>query len=95
MLGTNAEPTFSLQELLLKGALVVDVRSTDEFAAGHYVGSVNIPLNALQSQIEVLTASAKPIVIVCFSGGRSAQAVRMLAAHGVVAINGGSWQSLH
>jgi phage shock protein E len=90
----SSKPSQSIQELLSKGALVVDVRSAREFASGHYKDSINMPLDTLISQVESLKASANPIVIVCLSGGRSAQAVHMLAAHGVEAYNGGGWQSL-
>lgn len=35
-----------LAELLAAGALVIDTRTAEEFAAGHVAGTVNIPLNA-------------------------------------------------
>ena len=38
-------------ELVENGAQIIDVRSPQEFAGGHVRGSKNIPLNALQGQM--------------------------------------------
>ena len=39
-------PDAELPALLATGALVVDTRTADEYAAGHLAGTINIPLNA-------------------------------------------------
>ena len=61
-------------------AVVVDVCEPAEFAAGHIVGSKNIPLADLSSK---LGAAAKnkglPLILVCQSGARSAQAWRIFS----------------
>lgn len=57
-------------------AVVIDVCETNEFAAGHVIGSKNIPLNQLE---EKLTGAVKnkglPVILVCQSGARSSRAV--------------------
>jgi rhodanese-related sulfurtransferase len=56
--------------------MLVDVRDPDEFAAGHFKTSVNIPVDALEEKIATLPAD-KPIVFVCSTGARSGEAFYM------------------
>ncbi|MCC6404688.1 MAG: rhodanese-like domain-containing protein [Fimbriimonadaceae bacterium] len=58
---------------------VVDVRSASEFAAGHIPGSVNIPLEEVQSRLADL--NDRPLVLVCKSGVRAAIAREHLSEH--------------
>lgn len=62
---------------------IVDVREPAEFTGplGHISGAVLIPLGSLASRLGELSKD-KPIVAVCKSGGRSAQAVNMLKQAG-------------
>ena len=62
---------------------IVDVRTPAEFMGGHVADSVNIPLNEVPQNLEVFKTMAKPIVLICASGMRSAQATQYLAAQGV------------
>ena len=64
-------------------ALIIDVREPDEYVGqfGHIDGAVLIPLGQLPMQIETIEAD-KPIVMVCRSGGRSAQAYVLLKRAG-------------
>ncbi|NVJ21922.1 MULTISPECIES: rhodanese-like domain-containing protein [Myxococcus] len=64
------------------GATLVDVRTPEEFAAGHLPGAVNIPVDDLSQRLEELGAPAKPVVIYCRSGGRSARAEKLLKERG-------------
>ena len=41
-----------VHELIDEGVAIVDVRETDEFAAGHLPGAVHIPRGYLESRIE-------------------------------------------
>ncbi|MCJ7798174.1 MAG: rhodanese-like domain-containing protein [Polaromonas sp.] len=57
-------------------AVVVDVCSTTEFAAGHVVGAKNVPLDELESRLPgVVKNKALPVILVCASGARSSRAV--------------------
>jgi MFS family permease len=65
----------------LRGAravLVVDVRSPDEFAAGHVTGAVNIPLEHLAKRLDELPGGAVVVTVCAKGGGRSERAARQL-----------------
>ena len=70
---------------------LIDVRETDEFAAGHVPGAINLPLSELVSRYTELDTD-KPYHIICQMGGRSAQACAFLAGEGydVTNVNGGT-----
>ena len=61
----------------------IDVRQPDEVAAGTLDGSVNIPLDQLAARIGELEP-ARRTVLLCRSGGRSAQAADFLTRSGFV-----------
>lgn len=68
-------------ELQRAGALLVDVREADEWAAGHVVGAVHLPLSELPQRWRELP-DADRTVFVCRTGGRSRQAADAFAAAG-------------
>ena len=72
---------------------VLDVRSAEEFAAGHVRDAKNIPLADLNNRIgELEKAKSRTIVVVCQSGARADKAVRQLKAAGfedVLSLDGG------
>jgi hydroxyacylglutathione hydrolase len=69
------------------GALVVDVRGTSEWRAGHPTGAVHVHLGSLEQHADDLPASAEPVVLICRSGNRSAIAQSLLQARGRRAVN--------
>jgi phage shock protein E len=84
-----------LQSALRAGALIIDVRTRQEYDNGHIKGSQNIPLNKLPEQLNKLQKMDKPIIVCCASGNRSGQAEGFLKSKGVKqVINGGGWRSL-
>lgn len=84
----------NFKELVKEGALIIDVRSTDEFNSGHIPGSLNIELGKLNASVVTIKKRNKPVITVCRSGSRSSAAVNMLKAAGVQAYNGGAWNML-
>jgi len=67
------------RELKAAGAVIIDVRTTEEFAGGHVAGAVNVPLDQLGEKIEsVVPDRQQPVLIYCLSGTRSALARRIL-----------------
>lgn len=84
-----------LKEAIEKGGQVVDVRSAGEFAGGNVKGSLNIPLNTVESKVEEFKKLKEPVILCCASGNRSGQATRFLKAQGINCINGGGWTSVN
>ncbi|HEX4897760.1 MAG TPA: rhodanese-like domain-containing protein [Candidatus Limnocylindrales bacterium] len=67
------------------GAIIIDVREPDEWAAGHIPGAILIPLGELPSRIGDVPPN-RPIVVVCRSGNRSAQGRDILIGAGFPAV---------
>lgn len=69
----------SITELVgLPDPLILDVRETDEYQAGHVPGAVNIPLSQLQDRASE-SALGDTVYVVCQAGGRSARACQYLS----------------
>ncbi|HET9057571.1 MAG TPA: rhodanese-like domain-containing protein [Chitinophagaceae bacterium] len=83
-----------ISEALEKGAIIVDVRTSQEFSTGHFPGSKNIPLHTLPTRLKEIKQWKKPVVVVCASGMRSRQAKILLVTNGIETYNAGSWVSL-
>lgn len=64
------------------GARLIDVRSRDEFSAGHLPGAINVPVDQLSARLAALGAKDEPKVVYCASGSRSAFARSVLKGHG-------------
>ncbi len=83
-----------LPALIAAGAQLIDVRSPAEFAGGHFVGSRNMPLDALGDALQALDPT-RPVVVCCGSGTRSGIALRILRRKGFrQVVNAGSWRNL-
>jgi phage shock protein E len=66
-----------------KAPLILDVRTPEEYQAGHIPGAVNIPHDQLASRLSELPISKSDEVVVhCEKGGRAAKAESVLAAAG-------------
>ncbi|WP_028768335.1 rhodanese-like domain-containing protein [Shewanella fidelis] len=78
------------------GALIVDVRTPEEFAQGHLPNAINIPyqqINQAFSQQQI--AKNRSVVVYCRSGNRSGIADKMLENAGYTKVyNGGGYQTL-
>jgi molybdopterin/thiamine biosynthesis adenylyltransferase len=69
----------AVQEQINNGATIVDVRDTEEFAAGHIPGAKHVPRGYLESRIEGIVPDRKRhMILYCASGNRSAYAARTL-----------------
>ena len=66
----------------VEGAVIIDVRSPDEFAAGHVSGAINIPLHSLAAQTAALPKEAVLVTVCGKGGGRSERAATELRALG-------------
>jgi rhodanese-related sulfurtransferase len=92
--GAAASPVRDVEVAALKADLdrgaapvLVDVRTPEEFGAGHVSEARNIPMDALEARIGELGAPGTEVYVICQSGGRSAAASRTLAARGYRAVN--------
>ena len=67
---------------------LLDVRTIDEFKAGHIRGATLIPLSQLEKNLNKLTAHKNTqIVVYCRSGSRSVAASRILKENGFTPLN--------
>jgi rhodanese-related sulfurtransferase len=80
------------------GALLVDVRDSKDYEAGHIIEARHIPAAEIASRAESLKKfKEKPVIVYCDAGFTSAGAARQLRASGftkVVTLSGGlnSWR---
>lgn len=90
---SNVDATTFLSTVAQPGVTVVDVRTPEEYAAGHVEGSINMNVEGpdFGNQIIKLDKSGT-VAVYCHSGRRSAIAADDLAASGftsIVNLNGG------
>ena len=90
----NIPSGINYRELKERGALILDVRTNEEYCTGHLKDAVNVPLDNIGMQIPLIRKMKKPVIAVCRSGNRSNLAVNILRNSGIEAYNGGSWNSL-
>ena len=67
-------------------AYLLDVREPDEWDAGHAPGAHHLPMMEVPARMAEIPAD-RDVVVVCRSGGRSAQVVSYLAGNG--------WDNVH
>ena len=74
--GTGMLPAQLVQSMNCDKALVIDVCEPEEFAQGHVVNAINVPLAQLQTRLSVVTKNkSQPVVFVCAAGKRSQTAL--------------------
>ena len=90
--GSSVLPGEAVQ-LINRGALVIDVRKTDDFARGHIVNARNIKLGDIEtSDKAVKKPKNKALVTVCENGADSAKAaaaLRKVGFENVVSLRSG------
>jgi len=64
------------------GAVLLDVREPDEYAAGHIPGSVNLPLSSISAASKRVPKKDTPLFVYCLSGNRSGSAIGALKSMG-------------
>ena len=63
-------------------AVLLDVRTPDEYRQGHIPGSKNVPLQSIDKVTVMINNKAPPIFVHCLSGARSRQASAILQQMG-------------
>lgn len=64
------------------GAVLLDVRTAEEYRQGHIEGSLNVPLQNIQAVKDRISDLDKPVYVHCLSGSRSAQVASVLKSMG-------------
>ena len=64
------------------GAILLDVRTPQEYREGHIPGSQNVPLQTIDKVGAVAENKDTPLYVYCHSGARSRQAVQRLVQMG-------------
>ena len=73
--------------LLEQGALLVDVRSAEEFEAGHIEGAVNVPYEDIDEMARIIGDDVnQPVVLYCVSGRRAGIAMQALEEKGFTSV---------
>ena len=89
------KPIDALPKVQEAYAQFVDVRTPEEYAAGHATRAVNIPLNDLPANLDRLEKN-EPVYVICQTGRRSREAADVLTKNGfkwVFNVTGGTTQS--
>ena len=60
------------------GAVLLDVRTPEEYREGHIPGSKNVPLQSIDKVAGMIDNKSTPIFVHCLSGARSRQAAAVL-----------------
>ena len=84
--GASGKTVEAGRAAVAEGALLLDVRTPEEFAAGHVDGAVLIPVGELRERLAELGPKDRAVVLYCRSGRRSALAKSILeeAGHSTV-----------
>jgi phage shock protein E len=72
----------ALVNMIKSGALVVDVRTKDEYEEEHYPDAINIPVDQVQRRIAEFGEKSNVVIVYCASGARSAFAAKLLRGVG-------------
>ncbi len=81
-----------VKDALHRGAIVIDVRTPQEFDQGKVPGSINIPVDRIAANAERIKGMNRPVVFCCASGSRSSNAAAIMKQKGLKEVyNGGSW----
>lgn len=72
-----------LKKLEKEGAILLDVRSPQEYKEGHLNGAISLPEYEIKENVETILKNKKEIIIVyCSSGSRSKKAQKELIEMG-------------
>lgn len=73
----NITPDDEIQKLIADGALIVDVRTPEEFKTSNYNGAINIPLADIEKNLHMFGIKNRKIIVYCRSGNRSGKAKKI------------------
>ncbi len=83
-----------LDRKIADGAVILDVRTAEEYEMGHIEGSVNISLGSIRERYRELDPN-KTYITICSHGLRSVKVESLLKERGFKKVfNGGAWTDL-
>lgn len=92
----NRKDNIDFKKKISEGAIIIDVRTPEEYLRGHIEKSINIPLDKLEQSLDLLNDKEKTIITCCASGMRSERAKKILKKLEYSQVyNGGGWSSLN
>lgn len=96
LFGKKKTSQADFKKLIAEGALVLDVRTKQEYDAGHIQNALNIPVQELHEHLDEVKKKAgdHTVIAYCRSGRRSGRATEMLNNAGIPTINGGGMEEL-
>jgi phage shock protein E len=81
-----------IKQALKRGGTVIDIRTAGEFDQGKVRGSINIPTDRIDINLQRIRQMRKPIIICSNSDSESERMIGFLKANGIKEIyNGGPW----
>ncbi len=83
-----------VKEYLDNNAVVIDVRTAEEFQEEHAPDSILIAMNEIPTKVDFIKKLEKPIIIVCHLGQRAEVVKNYLLKFDIDVINGGPWQNV-
>ncbi len=95
LFGKKEQASVDFKQLAKDGALILDVRTKEEYDAGHIDGAINIPVQVIESHLDEIKGYNKNMVIAyCRSGRRSGKATDILNKANIKTVNGGGFLAL-
>jgi phage shock protein E len=97
---SSSKDPAAARRAMAAGAVVIDVRTSEEYAEAHLPGAINLPVQELPTRLGEVGAlvsgdRTRPIVVYCGSGARAAKAKAQLEAEGYSSVvNGGGLHDL-
>lgn len=80
-------PKITMEEMrkyLLDGALLIDVRTKEEYLKNHISGAINIPINSIIDILNIEPNRNRVVILYCSMGKRSYIAYRSLISLGYI-----------
>ncbi|AZQ45069.1 rhodanese-like domain-containing protein [Nonlabens ponticola] len=89
----NKNKSSKIKDYVEQDATLLDVRTASEYNSDHIEGSINIPVQGIDAQMDKLDKN-KPIVVYCAMGGRSGIAASKLKRNGFKVVNAQSIRNM-
>ena len=84
----SVTPTEVVSLINHRNAVVVDVRDSKDFHAGHIIGAINLPSTEFTQRVGELEKHKKrPIVVSCQMGQRAGKSAALLRKHGFESVS--------